>query len=857
MRPSGSRSGRDQSLPAGGGQRPLRRRLDGDGDGPAGAAPHGLDGARRPAPRVVLWAFAAASAAILLLPAQSGRVHLVAGLVAVGVVAGVARRRRAAALEEGAAARRDRWWLVGAGLAALVGREAVHALGPDLVLRSAGDVIAIVSYPSVIVGLLRMTGERLRERALDTLLLAAVVPLALGVLAAVLLLDGAPAPGGSVRVSLGIALLCADALAVALTARLTLVTQGRAVPGRHLLVAFSCLLGADVARAAAVVTGLEAEPFGSRVLVVVAYGLVAAAALHDSSPRVDDSPPTVVPMGGARLGLLVGAVLLGPVIMLREHSRHGGWVWFAAAASAAFSLLVVAHLARLVRERTVLEHHALHDDLTGLPNRTLFLDRLSFALARAQRRGTSAAVMFVDLDRFKTVNDSLGHAVGNGLLQATAARLRERVREGDTVARLGGDEFCILLPELAGPAEATAVAAKVLAAFADPFVVEGRNLFASPSIGLAVFPGHGADAEDLLRNADAAMYRAKERGRNTYELYTEELTARARERLTLETQLHSAIEGGQLTLHYQPKVDVRTERIVGVEALVRWQHPQLGLVPPARFIELAEETGLIVPLGEWVLETACGQVRSWDEAGLPPLTIAVNLSARQFRHQTVADMVARVLRRTGLLPQRLELELTESLAMEESELVTSDLGDLHRMGVQCSIDDFGTGYSALSYLTRFPISTLKIDKGFVRRIDGEGDDSAIVRGVIALAHSLKLEVVAEGVETAEQVAFLRTNGCDLMQGYLFSRPLPAGELAALMGAAAPESGAAPVDHRPGVAPLPVGAAVGSAAPALLGDATAPALPHDGAKGSGPGPVDVSRRGHVGAGRPRSSRRAAA
>ena len=724
---------------------------------------------------------ASASAAVaLFVPNWTGGLRLAAGLCAVVATAIVGCRRRFQVIVEHGAAAWDPWWLMAIGLLTLTGRSAIHVVTTDVVLRSSGDVIGILGYPFIILGLVRLAGERLRERPFDTLLVAAIAPLAVGVVFAVLLPERlAQAPDDLVRVSLGIVLVVADALAVTLTGRLALVTSAQPGPTRSLMVAFSCLLGAHLSQTAAVITGVAHDPFGSGALLVLAYGLIATAALHPAVHSPNDLPPVAVPVGPGRMTLFVGAVLVGPAIMLRVQA-HSGWELFAAAASVGLSMLVVSHLTRLLRERTVLEHHALHDDLTGLPNRVLFLDRLSLAVLHAQHRNELLAVMFVDLDRFKTVNDSLGHAAGDDLLRATASRLRERVRDGDTVARVGGDEFCIVLPQLAHAGDATAVATKILESFTLPFAIEGRTLFVSPSLGVAIFPGHGVDAEELLRNADAAMYRAKEGGRNTVEVYTEELTVRARERLSLETNLHSAIEGGQLTLHYQPKVDVRTERIVGVEALVRWQHPQLGLVPPGTFIELAEETGLIVPLGEWVLETACRQVRAWDDAGLPSLTVAVNLSARQFRHQPVADMVAGVLRRTGLQARRLELELTESLALEETESVTAALDDLHRMGVQCSIDDFGTGYSALSYLTRFPIDTLKIDKGFVGHIDGDSNESAIVRGVIALAHSLNLDVVAEGVETTEQLLFLRENGCDLMQGYLFSRPVPASELEVLL-----------------------------------------------------------------------------
>jgi EAL domain-containing protein (putative c-di-GMP-specific phosphodiesterase class I) len=347
------------------------------------------------------------------------------------------------------------------------------------------------------------------------------------------------------------------------------------------------------------------------------------------------------------------------------------------------------------------------------------------------------------------------------------------VREDDTVARLSGDEFAILLPEVGGPTMAGVVAEKILAAFADPFSVAKRELFMSPSIGVALFPSDGADGATLLKNADTAMYRAKERGRNNYQLYTADMNARAHERLALETSLHTAISRNELVLHYQPKVDLRTGRIVGMEALVRWVHPERGLLYPTSFIPLAEETGLIMPLGEWALETACTQTKRWHDAGHRSLTVSVNLSVRQFQHQQVEGLVARTLRTSGLDAHALELELTESLALQDADAIRATLADLRSMGVRCSIDDFGTGYSGLSYLTRLPIDRLKIDKCFVHEIARGDDDARIVAAVIALAHNLRLGVTAEGVETTEQLEFLRENGCDEMQGFLFSRPVPA------------------------------------------------------------------------------------
>jgi diguanylate cyclase (GGDEF)-like protein len=478
--------------------------------------------------------------------------------------------------------------------------------------------------------------------------------------------------------------------------------------------------------------------------------------------------------------LLTTAQLLAPFLLAVQAIR-GEVVDVAAAivGTALLSALVVAVLVRMVRERAQLEKQARHDELTGLPRADLFNDQVSIAVAAAHQQGSKAAVMFLDLDRFKKINDSLGHAAGNQLLQLVAKRLEHAVREGDTVARMGGDEFVVLLPQLNKEGDAVRIARKLLAAFREPFTLGKRQLYVTTSIGVALYPRDGHQPDTLLRNADAAMYGAKDKGRNTYAVYTPGLNEKAHEWLELESALHSAI-GRELVVHYQPKVDVRTGRVVGVEALVRWQHPALGLLGPDKFIPLAEESGLIAPLGEWVLETACAQAKEWQDAGYPRISVAVNLSARQFQLQPVADMVAAALRRTGLDPKLLELELTESLALQGDQSTYRTLDELKQMGVSCSVDDFGVGYSNFGYLDNLPIDKIKIDKGFVSKITTSGDKPALVVGIIALGRGLGLDVVAEGVETHEQLEFLAAHGCDQIQGYVFSRPLPADELSSLL-----------------------------------------------------------------------------
>jgi diguanylate cyclase (GGDEF)-like protein/PAS domain S-box-containing protein len=427
------------------------------------------------------------------------------------------------------------------------------------------------------------------------------------------------------------------------------------------------------------------------------------------------------------------------------------------------------------RAEEKVEFQAYHDALTGLPNRRLLKDRLHQAETLARRHRHPLALVFLDIDHFKLINDTLGHATGDRLLQGVAERLRACVRQGDTVARVGGDEFTILFPDIAHVEDAQRMAEKILQAFASPFLVDAQELYVTASIGFALFPQDGQDPDTLLRNADSAMYRAKELGRNNFQPCTPGMNARALERMTVERGLRRALERQEFVLHYQPLVRLGDRKVVGLEALVRWEHPERGLVFPETFIPVAEESRLIVPLGEWVLRAACRQLAAWRAVGLDNLRMAVNLSARQFQQQDLARMVAGAVEGVWLPAEGIELEITESAAMQNVEWTKEVLQSLRAMGVRVSIDDFGTGQSSLSYLRHFPISTLKIDRSFVRDIAVDPDDEAIVKAVIALAHVLKLTVVAEGVETEEQLGFLRDAGCEEAQGVLFSRALPADE----------------------------------------------------------------------------------
>jgi len=422
-----------------------------------------------------------------------------------------------------------------------------------------------------------------------------------------------------------------------------------------------------------------------------------------------------------------------------------------------------------------LKHMVLHDSLTQLPNRLLLEDRIGQAIGGCRRSGTRCAVLFVDLDRFKPVNDSFGHFVGDELLRAIAERLRSAMRAEDSVARLGGDEFVVLLRHVVDDDDARLVAHKLVELVSAPLQVNGRELCVTPSIGVTLFPDHGNSAQTLITNADAAMYHVKKSGRNGFQLFTPNMSTFFPDRLTLEHDLRKALERHELELHYQPKVDVRNGATTGMEALVRWRHPERGLIMPTDFIPLAEETGLIIPLGQWVLREACRQNKAWQDQGLPPLRMAINISAAQLRHDDLADSVALTLRDTGLDPKFLEIEITESVVMQNASAALITLDRLSQMGIHLAVDDFGTGYSSLSYLNRFPLNTLKIDSSFIRDLSSDRNDAVIVRAIIALAHSLHLEVVAEGVEHEAQLGFLQSCGSDQYQGYLHSKPLPASE----------------------------------------------------------------------------------
>ena len=431
---------------------------------------------------------------------------------------------------------------------------------------------------------------------------------------------------------------------------------------------------------------------------------------------------------------------------------------------------------KAVEER--IRHMAHHDPLTGLPNRLHLQITLEQAIASARRNKGEVVLMFIDLDRFKIINDTLGHNIGDGLLVEVGRRLRACVRESDLVARLGGDEFVVALTDDGSVKAAAHVAEKILAEVSQPYLVEEHPLRTTPSIGISLFPQDGNSIDELMKCADTAMYHAKAAGRGQFHYYTENMNRGTRERLSLENSLHQALEREEFTVFYQPQADLASKQLVGAEALIGWMHPERGLLPPDEFISVAEETGLILPIGEWVLRQVCNQIRRWREAELPPFTVAVNLSARQFRQNHLAERIQSILEETGVDPAAIDLEITEGTTMERAEVSVTVLQALHDLGLGITIDNFGTGYSSLSYLKRFPVDKLKIDRSFVRDIPDDPNDVAITRAVIQMAASLGLKVVAEGVETDDQLNSLRDWGCDILQGYWYGRPMEAEAFAA-------------------------------------------------------------------------------
>ncbi|HEY5898790.1 MAG TPA: EAL domain-containing protein, partial [Burkholderiales bacterium] len=493
--------------------------------------------------------------------------------------------------------------------------------------------------------------------------------------------------------------------------------------------------------------------------------------------HADDRPRTLAAYAGIGLGQLdVEHRITRPDGEVRWVHVTG----FPVREATGESLRVAGTIADITEKKRALEallHQAHYDALTDLPNRIMCFDRLAQALGQARRRKSSVATLFLDLDRFKTVNDTLGHAVGDGLLRETARRLSECVRAGDTVARVGGDEFVVILTELTRPEDARAVAQKMIDRIAEPMMIAGREVFISTSIGIAVYPTDGEEGDTLVKNADAAMFSAKEAGRNNYRFYTAAMNERAMQNLLLENDLRRALERAEFLLHFQPKQDMASGRVAGLEALLRWQHPQRGLIGPGHFVPLLEDSGLIVRVGEWTLRAVCTQIRDWQRQGVPTVPVAVNIVAKQFLHHDVVAVIDAALAASGIEPRYLEVEITESDAMERPEVVVPILRRLKERGIRVAVDDFGTGYSSLAYLKRLPVDTLKVDRSFVTGLPDDPDDVPITRAIVAMGQTLGLKIIAEGVETPAQRSFLKNLGCNELQGFIYSDPLSAAECA--------------------------------------------------------------------------------
>ena len=649
-----------------------------------------------------------------------------------------------------------------AGLA-LMTRRAPDGAGTALILFGAVVVVA-----GLVGGLRDRTS---RGRAVDMALEILLAAAALGFAGTVLM----PADlSGSLDTALVTALPLFDLATVWLLVRIAEVTDEAHRALRWAMAGAVALLLVDVVVAVGATRGLGTSTIllaHGRVLGLVIWAVaVAHPAMHDPGP-----PPPVTSTGlraGDLLAVLV-PVVVGPVTAWWELASGAGRPWAVVVGGLVLPLAVVLLLVRQVRLRARREYLAHHDPLTRLPNLSLFHDRVEIELARARRDGSSFAVMFLDLDGFKDVNDSLGHDAGDDLLRAVARRLSEAVREGDTVARVGGDEFTVLCPGVDDAEQARALALGIQQRFAEPMQADLRMLFTSISVGVVVGPADGTTADELIKHADTAMYRAKSAGRCRVQVYTSEMNSSARLRLALEGDLRRAIDHGELSVHYQPKVRAEDHVVVGHEALVRWHHPQLGLVSPAAFVPLAEAKGLIGGIGRWVLTEACQQAQRWVDEGRWTGPIAVNVSALELVETPLAELVSAALAETGLHPRLLEIELTESALLRDVDATAASIATVRSWGTMVSLDDFGTGYSGLSYLARIPLDRLKIDQSFIRTVHPGVDASPLVEAILGLARGLGLEVVAEGVETEYQAQWLRSRGCDTLQGYLFGRPAPA------------------------------------------------------------------------------------
>jgi diguanylate cyclase (GGDEF)-like protein len=650
-------------------------------------------------------------------------------------------------------------------------------LDPTSAAQGWRSVLAVAAYPFLAHALMRIVAAHRQIREADVLVEAALVGTAVGIVLHVAVISWRAQTFTS---AWGDAEGAFPAMLVALDVALLVVgVRGlRNSKARHgtlgwLHVGLGGLLAAHLLQVAQV-SQRHSPGMVAGVLALLALGAIGVAALHPAA-RVEPDRLLEHPVlfSGAHAGVVVVALLAAPAVLAVQAVRGVSASATVATGTVLSGLVLACYLIGLLKERAATEHEATHDALTRLPNRTLLVDRLDRSIAHARRNDTSCGVLFVDLDRFKEINDTYGHAAGDRLLQAVADRLKKCIRDEDTVARLSGDEFVILLPHLDSPDHVVTVAQRVLDSLGQPVTVAEERLLLAGSIGIAVYPNDGSTAVEVLASADAAMYRAKETTGNTWEVFSAKLATQAQARLHLESGLLDGLARDELVLHYQPIVDLPTGRTVGAEALVRWNHPEQGFLLPGHFVPVAEQSDLIVHLGEKVIFDACRELRHWRELGFGDRFISVNVSSRQFSHGLVETVTA-ALRTTGADPANLVIELTESTVVDNLDTVAAILDELRSLGVRSAIDDFGTGYCGLRYLGALPVASLKIDQSFIQGMTPT--DAAIVAATIAMGHSLGLTLVAEGVETAEQRRFLTAQGCDRIQGYLLGRPMPAEDL---------------------------------------------------------------------------------
>jgi diguanylate cyclase (GGDEF)-like protein len=694
----------------------------------------------------------------------------VSGTVALVAMVGAARRRPATPLLAG------QFRLVAAGITTLVATNAGLAQSGG-VGGSWYPLLAATAYPFLGRATLRVLDRYRRIRETDVAVEGALVGAAAGIVLQVGLGDWRPYAAASVW---GDAAGAFPAMLIGLdVALLVVAVRGLRTPAARqgplglLNLGVVFLLIAHALQAAAAAGG-QAPGRAGEIIAALALACFAGAALHPRAGAEPEQLAEEVPLFSAgHASIVVVALLAAPAVLALQAMRNVTASATIATGSVLSGVVLACYLVGLLQERAATEHQATHDPLTGLANRVLFTDRLERAIAHARRNDRPVGVLFIDLDRFKEVNDTFGHVAGDQLLRMVAARLLPCRRDEDTLARLSGDEFAVLLPHLAAPGDVMVVVQRVIEALAAPVTIAGERMLITASIGVAVHPNDGDSADAVLASADAAMYLAKESPGNSFEIFSSALATQAHERLRLESALYEGVQRNELTLYYQPVVDLATGQTVGAEALVRWMHPEQGLVLPGQFIPVAEQSDLIVVLGEQVILEACAQLRRWADLGLRDLSVAVNVSSRHFSRGLVSSVTA-ALRATGANPRNLVIELTESTAVDNLDAVAATLEELRAIGVRSAIDDFGTGYCGLRYLSTLPVDCLKIDQSFIQGMTPSA--AAIVAATIAMGHSLGLTLIAEGVETMEQHRFLLSQGCDRVQGYLLGRPMPANDL---------------------------------------------------------------------------------